>query len=279
MPRTTKWNENYKLPIVIRLLLSVIILVAGVLPSTVVFFYWVQQNCSIDHPLFQKLKHEVIPASLNLSYQPIWIKLAYNIFLFVLFGLSHSFFASTRVKRKLANIIPPQMIRTFYVLFTGKMLMIMILLWENTDTDVWRYEIGTRFGTSAASQFVFWALMVWVYRLVVKPNTLEFFGFKDLWRTAGDKLNHRVIPELETKGIYKVVRHPMLTLMVLAVFLTPEMTYDRFALGIVMLIYCLCAVGFKEEKLLSLYGEKFLEYSERVPALVPFMKFKHWKKL
>jgi len=76
--------------------------------------------------------------------------------------------------------------------------------------------------------------------------------------------------DLKTEGLYKVVRHPMYMLSLMAFFMTPLMTWDRFLWSMMSLVYFVVAIPIEEIQLVEEFGPKYLDYQEQVQALVPF---------
>jgi protein-S-isoprenylcysteine O-methyltransferase Ste14 len=77
--------------------------------------------------------------------------------------------------------------------------------------------------------------------------------------------------ELQTNGILQYVRHPIqagIILTVIGLFL--------FIPNLPTLISCLCiliyipiGLYFEEKKLVAAYGDQYIEYRKKVPAIIP----------
>jgi len=77
--------------------------------------------------------------------------------------------------------------------------------------------------------------------------------------------------ELRTDGILNHVRHPILSGLILIIF-----GFFLFIPNLPTLISCVCMLAYlpigimlEERKLVSLYGNAYIEYRKKVPALVP----------
>ena len=78
-------------------------------------------------------------------------------------------------------------------------------------------------------------------------------------------------PELKIDGIHRFVRHPLYTGTILVVwgffFIFP---YLNNLLAVILLtLYVIVGIRFEEKKLVNEFGEKYLEYMEKVPPLIP----------
>lgn len=97
--------------------------------------------------------------------------------------------------------------------------------------------------------------------------------------TSGRNTAQQIAEQLNTKGLYSIVRHPLyvgnfLTWLGLSIF-----TYNICFVMIMVLAFWLYyeRIMFAEERFLERkYGEKYIDWSMRVPAFVP--KFSQYEK-
>jgi len=92
-------------------------------------------------------------------------------------------------------------------------------------------------------------------------NINEFIGLEE-----GGK------EELQTEGLYELVRHPMYFGIML--FLFGAMMYNpssRFLLtALITVIYIFVGARFEEKKLVKKFGKAYEKYQNEVPMLIPF---------
>ena len=69
--------------------------------------------------------------------------------------------------------------------------------------------------------------------------------------------------ELETRGVYAIVRHPLYFGWVLLVFGTPVMTGTRLTFAIVSTAYLALAIPFEERSLVDVFGDSYRAYQRR----------------
>ena len=99
---------------------------------------------------------------------------------------------------------------------------------------------------------------------------MQLSGLRELFE-------NKMSDELMTSGIHKMVRHPLYTgtfifiwgLFILYPYVSTLIT------DIIITVYTLIGLHFEEKKLESQFGEKYLEYKNHVPMLIP--KFGHMK--
>ena len=77
------------------------------------------------------------------------------------------------------------------------------------------------------------------------------------------------VTELQTGGLYAVVRHPLLTGMVLAFWATPQMSASHLLFALAATAYVAVGMRFEERDLRRSFGASYDVYAAHVPALVP----------
>src|SRR5687767_4844946 len=106
----------------------------GLIPS-VLFFAWVERNCSLP----------VLPIELGWP----WISLdlepaaacAWNAMLVLAFGFIHSLLAQAPAQRALDRLAGAAATRTVYILVTGLSLFALMGAWQHTGVTVWQLPL------------------------------------------------------------------------------------------------------------------------------------------
>jgi protein-S-isoprenylcysteine O-methyltransferase Ste14 len=191
---------------------------------------------------------------------PTGAAVAVDVALVLLFAVQHSVMARREVKRWLRRRIPERLERATYVLATDACLALLLVLWQPWGGSVW--QVG---GAAAA---VLWALCAAGWLLAIAStfavDHLELTGLRQAgW--AGP----REATRLKAAGLYAVVRHPLMTGLLLAFWATPHMGASHLLLAAAMTAYIAVGVRFEERDLRRAFGAAYADYAARVPALVP----------
>ena len=96
---------------------------------------------------------------------------------------------------------------------------------------------------------------------VRQTDVLSFLGFRQL--SEGEQP-----AKLITHGLYRWVRHPLYTGILLFMWLTPTMTQNILTVYLGLTIYILIGAYFEEKKLLREF-EGYAEYKRKTPMLIP----------
>lgn len=261
------------LPRHLQIFVACLNLCLGIFPGALFFFFWVERNCDLSSllpnfaaPIFAVFRPHLPP---SLALQCAW-----NVGLFLLFGFLHSLFAQKTVQNRMTRILPPQTIRSFYLILTGVSLFLVTALWSPTHIWIWQIwpfgRAGGAFLQLILSLSLFWIPMAVAGQLLTRFGLLEFFGIEQLTKSHSDLLRTEGTPHLVTTGIFAWVRHPVYALTLLAFLLAPEMSLDRMTLTLATALYLWIAIPIEERKLIARFGRSYEEYRKRTPALLPF---------
>jgi protein-S-isoprenylcysteine O-methyltransferase Ste14 len=189
--------------------------------------------------------------------------IAVDLALLLLFAVQHSVMARRRVKSWLGRWIPAAIERTSYVLATDICLAVLLVLWQPWGGQIWQGEGPT--SVIAWSLFaVGWALALCSTFAV---DHLELVGLRQAgWAAARDPGQ---TADLDVGGLYAVVRHPLMTGLVLAFWATPRMGASHLLFALAATGYIAVGIRFEERDLRSTFGAAYDDYAARVPALVP----------
>ena len=184
-----------------------------------------------------------------------------------LFGLQHSVMARAGFKRLWTKIIPPPIERSTYVLASSLVTVVLIVLWRPLPQVVWNLN-------DSPLRWVIWALVLIDGLLLVAASLMidhfELFGLRqvvDYWRgTATTSLPFR------TPGLYRYVRHPLMTGTLVIFWLTPVMTAGHLLLALGMSAYILIGIHYEERDLRRNFGAAYEDYRRRTPMLFPVKK-------
>jgi len=183
--------------------------------------------------------------------------------LLLLFAVQHSVMARRRVKAWLSRHVPPQLERTSYVVATDICLVLLLVFWQPWGGQVW--HVG---GVAA---LLVWSVFAigWVLAIVstFAIDHLELVGLRQAgWAPAREA---DLAPDLYTGGLYSVVRHPLMTGLLLAFWATPRMGASHLLFALAWTGYIAVGVMFEERDLRTTFGSSYDDYAARVPAVLP----------
>ncbi len=187
----------------------------------------------------------------------------WDLALIALFGLPHSVMARAGFKRRITAIIPPAIERSTYMWVTNALLALLMWQWQPIGTVIWQAHGALQIALYGVFAFG-WALL-----LVSTFLTDHFylFGLKQitayLRNTASAPMKFRVIL------FYKLVRHPMMLGILIAIWSVPTMTVGGLVFAAGMTAYILIGIHFEERGLEEELGVDYRAYKRTTPMLVP----------
>ncbi len=99
----------------------------------------------------------------------------------------------------------------------------------------------------------------------LQTDSLSFIGLRQLFEDEKPG-------QLVTRGLYKLVRHPLYTFSLFFVWLTPNMSRNSLVFYLGVTLYVLIGAYFEERKLLRNFGESYADYKQKTPFLIPGLK-------
>lgn len=185
-----------------------------------------------------------------------------------LYGLLHSLMAGARFKaafeRRLGQAIYTRFFRFFFVVTGGitfiPSLLLIVLLPDRgiySIPDPWVY----------LTLFIQGAAAVEILLVVQQTGATTFLGVEQILRPGLPP-----VEKLVTDGLYHYVRHPLYTLSLLIIWLTPTLTWDILAFNLGVTAYLWIGSIFEERKLARQFGQDYEDYRRRTPRLLPGIK-------
>jgi methanethiol S-methyltransferase len=180
------------------------------------------------------------------------------------YGLLHSLLASERAKALARRAFGPaadHWYRLAFNVLAGAALVpgSALLLWL-PDSPLYEFASPWRWlallgqaGALAGMVYAVWLTGAW-----------HFLGLRQIAGGTGDASGRLVLA-----GLYRVVRHPIYTLGLVVMWLTPRMTVNVFALFAAFTVYIVIGTFFEERRLVREHGENYREDRRRVPRLIP----------
>lgn len=195
------------------------------------------------------------------------VALLINVGLVSLFGFCHSLFARKSIKQRLQWLLPEASIRSLYVFQSSAILIGVCIAWQAMPTSLWHFDNPMLAGLIYGLQGLGWALVVWATFAI---NHFELTGLQQVYHHLMDQDEPE--PRFVTPLLYRIVRHPMQSGILLAFWCTPHMTLGHMVFALTMTIYILVGIRFEERSLLESFGDDYRRYQQQVPMLIPSLR-------
>jgi methanethiol S-methyltransferase len=185
-----------------------------------------------------------------------------------LFAVQHSVMARREVKSWLRRRIPAFLERTTYVLATDTCLVLLLVLWQPWGGKVW--------DTNGPAAVVLWSLCAAGWLLAITAtfavDHLELTGLRQAgWASMPTSAPSN---ELQVEGLHAIVRHPLMTGLLLSFWATPHMGASHLLFALASTFYIAIGIGFEERDLRRSFGTAYDAYAAHVPALLPRLPIK-----
>jgi protein-S-isoprenylcysteine O-methyltransferase Ste14 len=197
----------------------------------------------------------------SLRSSPLIIFLA-----FALYGVVHSLLASIPAKDLAYTFFGKTAERTyrlFYNIFSFVTLLpILALPFTLPDVELYTFPEPWSF-VAKGGQIL--ALTLLAYS-AFQTGIFKFIGFSQLMGINNEE-------KLNTRGLYRYMRHPLYTFSLVFLWLTPTMTRNLAILYLSFSMYFIIGAVVEERKLVKTFGDEYLEYMSKTPYLIPFLKW------
>jgi protein-S-isoprenylcysteine O-methyltransferase Ste14 len=184
--------------------------------------------------------------------------------LLALFAVPHSVMARPAFKRWWTKFVPPPVERSTYVLISSLLLGLLFSQWLPIPSVVW--HVGHPAGRWVLHA-IFWLGWAVVLLSTFLIDHFDLFGLRQVYLFATGRPYRPV--EFKTPGLYRYVRHPLMTGFLLAFWAAPTMTAGHLLFAAATTAYILIALQFEERDLERSHGERYRAYRRQVGLLLP----------
>jgi protein-S-isoprenylcysteine O-methyltransferase Ste14 len=173
-----------------------------------------------------------------------------------LWGMVHSILASNFAKDMIGNA---SFYRLGYNVFAiTSFAPILYLMKTLPDQPV--YQVPAPWSMVMLVGQILAALML--LAAFLQTDSLSFVGLRQLFEKEKSG-------QLVTRGLYRIVRHPLYTFGLLFVWLTSTVTQNSLTVYLGATVYTLIGAYFEERKLLREFGDEYAEYKKNTSMLIP----------
>ncbi|HEY8194116.1 MAG TPA: isoprenylcysteine carboxylmethyltransferase family protein [Hyphomicrobium sp.] len=190
-----------------------------------------------------------------------------DVLLLLIFAIQHSVMARRPFKLWLTHWMPTSIERSTYVLCSSLALILLFWLWRPMPTVIWHIDNPLLSTAVMALSLIGWAIVLVSSFLI---NHFELFGLHQVANNLAGKAMPE--PKFRTPLFYKLVRHPIYLGFIVAFWATPTMTVGHLLFAVGTTAYILVGIFFEERDLVSLFGDEYRHYQDRVSMLIPWQK-------
>ena len=190
--------------------------------------------------------------------------IVWNLALVAVWGFIHTLTARPAFKAALTKIIPTAAERSTYILISGLTSVALIGYWQPIEGVVWNF-------TAAPLIYLLWGLFVfgWAFLLAATfaINHFDLFGLRQVYLN----FKNQPTPPLKfvKRAMYKYIRHPIQTGVLIGVWATPYMTMTHIILSIGFTLYIFIGLWFEERDLVRVHGDDYLSYRKTAGKVLP----------
>src|SRR5882757_1153664 len=207
----------------------------------------------------------IVPKNIDTGpASPLSSALVINLLLMSIFAVQHSGMARQGFKRVFARFASPAIERSSYVLLASLALLLLYWQWRPIPAIVWHIENPVGAGAMIAGQFTGWLIVLYSTFLI---SHFELFGLTQVVTNFAGRM---IAPAtFKTPGLYRLIRHPIYLGFIIAFWSTPIMTQGHLLFAAVTTAYIFVGIYLEERDLVSIFGDEYRRYRERVAMLLP----------
>jgi len=206
-----------------------------------------------------------VPRAIDGTVTLPWVgAVSINAALVGLFAVQHTIMARPAFKKWWTQIIPAAAERSTFVLTTCLILMLLFWQWQPLPGVVWHIE-------SSWGRGILLALSLGGFGIVLISSFLidhfALFGLRQVWTHF--RSTEMPAADFTQRGLYRHVRHPLMTGFLIAFWATPDMTVTRLCFALFFTAYIFKGTRIEERDLVNEIGPAYDAYRRSTPMLLP----------
>ncbi|MFC6012112.1 methyltransferase family protein [Nocardia lasii] len=185
-----------------------------------------------------------------------------------LFALQHSGMARPAFKAFITRWVPEALERTMYIVGVCVVMWVIMAAWQPIPQVLWSADgaLGVALDTG------FWIGFVLVYAATLLLNHFHLLGISQAYRQYVIQVPDATMDRLQVNGVYKLVRHPLMTGLLVAFWFASEFTVGHLVWALGLTGYILLGTYLEERDLIARFGASYRAYAARVPAFFPSLR-------
>jgi protein-S-isoprenylcysteine O-methyltransferase Ste14 len=208
-----------------------------------------------------------VPKDIDAGLRSGWpLAVAIDLGLLLPFAVQHTVMARPWFKRWLTRVVPGPAERATFVLGATLTLALLFWAWRPVGGVIWKLS-GPAYAVLLAVQFAGWAVAISSTFMI---SHLDLFGLRQAClHLRGSRYTP---PAFTERGLYRRVRHPLMTGFVIVFWAAPVMTAGHLLFAAAATGYILAGIWFEERDLVRSHGPAYTAYLASVPALIPGLR-------
>ena len=195
----------------------------------------------------------------------------------LIFAGFHTLSASQSFKRKIRERVGDRLYHGFYRAVYNIIALVSLapvtFSIAFSDRIIWQIP---------ADQQTFTAIVIAIQMIgtvgmiisLLQIDLLRFAGIKQIWAYfMGGELPLKS-ETLQRKGLYQYMRHPLYFFALLSMWFVPVMTDLQLLFTLLATVYFVFGSRWEEGRMVKAFGQEYIDYQQRVPWLIPFVKFR-----
>ena len=188
----------------------------------------------------------------------------WNVGVVLIWGIQHTLMARPTFKRVWTKVVPVPIERSTYLICVAIATVMLVLCWAPMPTVIWDLS-GTVLAMLLLGVYFFgWCITLFSTFLL---NHFHLFGLQQAFiyiRRLQSKQE-----TFQTPLLYKLVRHPMMSGVLIALWAVPVLTVSRLLFNILMTTYIFIGLYFEERTLTDELGDDYKRYLQTTPSVIP----------
>jgi len=196
---------------------------------------------------------------------PVTVSVLIDVALLVLFGVQHSGMARPAFKAWLTRWVPEPLERSVYITMACLAVWLLCLAWQPLPQRIWALDGVAGWLLDGG----FWLGFAVVYAATLLLDHFHLLGLAQAYRAYVSQVPDPTADRLQVHGPYRLVRHPLMTGLLLCFWCASTFTVGQLLWAAVMTGYIVLGTVLEERDLVRRFGDDYRRYASAVPAFFP----------